>query len=507
MDLDAYRTAAEAFVADHTREYHRHFAGLQDELGIEAVYARHAGLFTRAAVEELRSAVGTGPVAADEARRRRYLLDFAVDGLLGRATRTQEAELARREAELSLEVDGERTGFRESAIEQANEPDGGRRERIETARLAAIEEQLNPLHAETLEIQHALSRDLGWRSYSEMCAECKGIDLTALERETAAFSAATEAAYPGVVDEPLRRAVGVGLGAARRADLPRFFRCAEADARFPAASLVPALRDTLAGLGIALDAQGNVLLDIEPRPKKSPRAFCAPVRVPHEVHLVVPPMGGRDDYVALFHEAGHAEHYAHADAGLAFEFRVLGDNSVTEGFAFLFDHLVEDPEWLRRHLGGEPDPELAAHVRAVRLLFVRRYAAKLGYELELHGGARPAEELAEDYAARLSAAVGVPWPSATYLADVDPGFYAAAYLRAWALETHLRESLRTRFGPAWFAEPEAGAFLRELWREGQRLDAAELLAEVIGPPARRLDFDAMVADLGLEATPGPSRSR
>jgi hypothetical protein len=339
-----------------------------------------------------------------------------------------------------------------------------------------------------------------------MCAECKGIDLAALARQTAAFSDATEVAYPGVVDEPLRRAVGVGLDAARRADLPRFFRCAEADARFPAASLVPALRDTLAGLGIDLDAQANVVVDVEPRPKKSPRAFCAPVRVPREVYLVVPPMGGRDDYVALFHEAGHAEHYAHVGAGLAFEFRVLGDNSVTEGFAFLFDHLVEDPEWLRRHLGGDPDPELAAHVRAVRLLFARRYAAKLGYELELHGSGRPLRELSEDYAARLSAAVGVPWPSTTYLTDVDPGFYAAAYLRAWALETHLRATLRSRFGPAWFDEPEAGAFLRELWREGQRLDASELLAEAIGPPSRRLDFGAMLADLELEARPAPSRS-
>jgi hypothetical protein len=507
MNLDAYREAAEAFVADHTREYHRHFAGLQDELGIEAVYARHEGLFTRAAVDELRTAVADGPAGGDEARRRRYLLDFAVDGLLGRATRTQEAELAKREAELSLEIDGARIGFRESAVEQANEADGDRRQRIETARLAAIEERLNPLHAEALEIQHAISRELGWASYRDMCADCKGIDLDALARQTAAFSAATDAAYPGIVDEPLRRAVGGGLGDARRADLPRFFRCIEADERFPEASLVPALRDTLAGLGIDLDAQANVLLDVEHRPKKSPRAFCAPVRVPDEVHLVVPPIGGRDDYVALFHEAGHTEHYAHAAPSLAFEFRALGDNSVTEGFAFLFDHLVEDPEWLRRRLGAAPDRALAAHVRAVRLLYLRRYAAKLGYELELHGAERPLDEMPGEYASRLSDAVGVPWPTATYLADVDPGFYAAAYLRAWALETHLRATLRARFGPAWFDERESGAFLRELWSQGQRLDAVELLAEVTGDASPGLDFGAMLADLELEATPAPSRSR
>ena len=294
---------------------------------------------------------------------------------------------------------------------------------------------------------------------------------------------------------------------ARRADLPRFFRCVEADARFPADALVPALRATLAGLGIDLEAQGNVVLDVERRPKKSPRAFCAPVRVPEEIYLVVPPMGGRDDYVALFHESGHAEHYAHVDPGLPFEFRALGDNSVTEAFAFLFDHLVEDPEWLRQRLGAAPDPELAEHVRAVRLLFMRRYSAKLAYELELHGPERPLAELAGDYAARLSAAVGVAWPPASYLVDVDPGFYAASYLRAWALETHLRAALRERFGPAWFDQREAGAFLRELWREGQRRDAAELLAEVIDPPSARLEFGAMLADLELGATPAPSRSR
>jgi hypothetical protein len=507
MNLDAYRAAAETFVGEYTLEYYRHFAGLQDELGIEAIYERHERLFTRDAVEELRAAVADGPPAGDEARRRRYLLDFGVEGLLGRATREQEAELAKREAELSLEVGDERIGFRESAIEQANEPDADRREAIEQARLAAMEDQLNPLHEEALAVQHALSRELGWPSYRAMSAECKGIDLQALERQTAAFVAATDAAYPSVVDEPLRRTLGVGLDRARRADLPRFFRVADADARFPADALVPALRATLAGLGIDLDSQANVELDVERRPKKSPRAFCAPVRVPEEIHLVVPPMGGRDDYVALFHESGHAEHYAHVDPGLPFEFRALGDNSVTEAFAFLFDHLVEDPEWLRRRLGAEVDPELAAHVRAVRLLFMRRYAAKLGYELELHGAERPLPQLAGDYAARLSAAVGVAWPAASYLVDVDPGFYAASYLRAWALETHLRATLRERFGPAWFDEPEAGAFLRALWREGQRLDAAELLADVIGPSSTRLDFGAMLADLDLSATPAPSRSR
>ena len=39
-------------------------------------------------------------------------------------------------------------------------------------------------------------------------------------------------------------------------------------------------------------------------------------------------------------------------------------------------------------------------------------------------------------------ALHIEWPSETFLANVDPGFYCATYLRAWALETHLRAYLR-----------------------------------------------------------------
>ena len=96
----------------------------------------------------------------------------------------------------------------------------------------------------------------------------------------------------------------------------RLFRGVKWDAMFPPDRMVPALESTLADLGIDLRGQSNVHVDIEPRPSKDPRAFCAPVLVPSEVHLVIPRVGGRDDYDALMHEAGHAEHYAHVDPSL-----------------------------------------------------------------------------------------------------------------------------------------------------------------------------------------------
>ena len=489
LDLDTYARDCERFVSEMDREYYLHFAGHKEDFEIEEIYDRHAGLFERGVVGALRERLDGGP--EDEARRVRYLLDLAVGGLLGRETKREEAELAEREAALEIQVNGDRLPYRQSAVTQAIEADPERRAAIEEARLEALNRELNPLHLSALERAHELSRELGWSSYRDMYADLKQIDLEALERQTRAFLDATDDAYEPTVDPHLRSQVGVGLRDLRRSDLPYFFRAGGFDALFPSEQLIPALEQTLSGLGIELDAQRNVRLDTEQRPLKSPRAFCAPVHVPDEVYLVIPRQGGREDYAALFHEAGHTEHYAHVDASMPFEYRHLGDNSVTEGFAFLLEHLTEDEAWLSAVLGVSDTGDYSGYVRASKLVFLRRYAAKLTYELQLHGGA-PLSEMADAYSGLLGGALSVEWPARTWLSDVDPGFYVANYLRAWAFETRLRKLLRDRFGPQWFAQPEAGDVLRGIWREGQRLDADELLAQVTG---ERIDFGVMLAEV------------
>ncbi|HMJ03263.1 MAG TPA: hypothetical protein VK506_09990 [Conexibacter sp.] len=501
MDLAAYRTRAETFVAELGAEYHAHFAGLKEGFEVEAIYARHEALFTADAVARLREQADAASVRGEDATRRaRMLLDFAVEGHVGLLSTDLEAELAQREAgiRLSIDGDGEAIPFREATIVQANEPDRDRRAAIESARLEATEQHLNPLYREALERTRATTRELGWPSYRALCEQLKGLDLDRLSRATSAFSAATEEPYSDLVGPVAERTLGIALDDLARADLPRLFRFEEADAAFSAAALMPSFEATLAGLGVDPARQPNVLLDVESRPGKSPRAFCVPVRVPQDVRLVLPPVGGRDDFTALLHEGGHVQHYAHVDPQLAFEYRHLGDNAVTEAFAFLFDHLAEDPAWLRVRLGVEDaDGALAAHARATRLIYLRRYAAKLAYELDVHDTDPPDDgALRARYAALLGTGARVGWPEETYLADLDPGFYVAAYLRAWALETHLRAHLRERFGEQWFAQREAGDALRALWRDGQRLSAEELLGELTGA---ELDFGALLVDLGLDA--------
>jgi len=489
-DLDQYRRDAESFLEQIDREYYLQGAGHKPDLAIDPIYERFEALFERDAVDRIAEAreAARGP---DETRLR-YLHQFALDGYLGSITRDLETRVADLEASLEVEVGAETIPYRMAPVVQANEEDADRRSEIEAARNAVLDENLNPLHLEELQRAHAACRELGWPSYLDAYSDVRALDLRALARELGRFTESTEAGYARTVDPELERTVGLPLAKLRRSDLSRFFRATHLDGLFPSEQMVPALRSTLSGLGIDLDAQRNVKLDTESRETKSPRAFCSTPRVPEEVYLVLPPIGGREDYAALFHEAGHAEHYGCTDAALAFEFRHLGDNAVTESFAFLMEGLTASSSWLVSILGTDGANAAIEHARAARLVMLRRYAAKIAYEVELHGPDADLSVMPDRYSTLLGEGIGVPWPRETWLSDVDPSFYVACYLRAWALEVDWRESLAERFGDAWFANPRAGAWLRGLWASGQRLDAETLLADAIGGS---LDFDRLALEL------------
>jgi hypothetical protein len=113
------------------------------------------------------------------------------------------------------------------------------------------------------------------------------------------------------------------------------------------------------------------------------------------------------------------------------------------------------------------------------LFFVRRYCAKLLYELEFHS-ADDISGMPSRYVELLGAGTKIEPSPANYLADMDSGFYVSSYLRSWALESQLRDSLREQFGNDWFAKRDAGSMLQELWSLGQKPTADELLKEVSG---------------------------
>jgi hypothetical protein len=214
--------------------------------------------------------------------------------------------------------------------------------------------------------------------------------------------------------------------------------------------------------------------------------------VPDEVYLVLRPHGGQADYRTLLHELGHALHFAYTRPDLPFEWRWLGDNSVTEGYAMLFDHLMHDAGWLARYteLGRKHSGTFLRTVGFEELHFLRRYCAKLTYEAALYSGEVRWDALPALYVDRLTSATTFRYDPADAFVDVDPRFYAARYLRAWQLQALLTETLIERFDEDWWRNPQAGPWIvEELFSEGQRELAGELAERATG---KTLSFAPLV---------------
>jgi hypothetical protein len=468
--LDALRADADRFIAELDEEAYLHFAGHKETYDLGPIYERHAEL------TELDTALAIG-ASVDGGRNVRELWRFACEGYLGNFVSDEEEKIAEAETK-TVRVGDEEIPYRDLRPRIANADDRDDRMRLELARNDATEEH-NELYARKHEVVHQETARLGAPSYTDLYRDGFGYALDDLAAQCRAFLDATERLWEDAGDRFFRSRIGVGLGEIERWDVSRVWRGVAWDAAFPKERMVPALEVTLGDLGVDLRGQRNVELDLEDRPNKSPRAFCVPIEVPERVVLVIKPQGGPDDWRAFFHEAGHMEHFAHTSASLTVEERRLGDNALTEGWAILLEHLTIDPVWLERRLDFPRPREYAAEGATQLLWLLRRYCAKLIYEIEFHS-VDDVTTMRPRYVELLGDALKVTPSSSDYLADIDDAFYASKYLRAWAFETQLRAYLRETFGNAWFTRKDAGSLLRELWSEGQKPTADEVLQEVTG---------------------------
>ena len=492
MDLDRIRDDLEAFAEALSREEYLTRAGLKDESRAGAVRERFASLGARATFEKIRQAAREAS-EPDSAQRLRFLAEFLGTNCVEYQAREASDRLTTAEAGRTIAADGEGIPLRSAEVRIKNEGDRSRRAALESARLAAAAE-FSALRREILERSRQEVERLGFAGYTAFCQELSGIDFAGLRDLTQPILARSQDMYRDLLEWYLRRRVGVEPSAARRHDLARLFRAPEFDACLPPDTLREAAEAPLRRMGIDPQAGGRIRVDDAPRPKKTPRAFVATPRIPDEVILVVRPGGGPDDYAAFLHELGHALHFAYTDPRLAVEYRRLGDASVTEAFAFLLDGLLQERGWLRRFVGLSQPRDVQRFAAFHKLWFLRRYAAKLQYELILHDKG-PAQSCADVYRDLLAGATLVDWPRELYLADLDPFFYAARYLRAWIFEAQLRDLLRERFDEEWYRNDRTGPYLLALWERGQRQTVEELAAELgLGP----LSLDPLLAQISAD---------
>ena len=462
------------------REYYEHGSGLKADMAMAPIMEAYGALRSREVIDHLRDAAASEQDPT-ERRRLQYLVADLLEGYLANHVAPLHDDVATQEATKTIAFGSEDLPFRQAAIRMANEGDRGRRLILQDACRKVIAE-LSPLHVEALSgVRRLITEDLGFPSYIGFYQQQRGIDFPALGALMRRFLERTESLYVDVMERWTQEELGLPLAECERHDIAYLLRAREFDHAFPESGLIPTLEATVSDLAVSLR---HISLDLDKRPTKSPRAFCSPVRVPDEIYLVVSPKGGIDDYSALLHECGHSLHFAHVDPDLPYEFRYLGDNSVTETFAFTMEHFALEAGWLARHTALS-EGEIARyryHGFRQLLFMVRRYCAKLLYELELHD-TRLLAGKDELYQRHLQAALKYKHFREYWLFDTDEGFYSAQYLRAWILSAQLRAHLRKRHGERYYLRPEAGTDFSGLWKLGQHLPAHEL--------ATFLDYDGL----------------
>jgi len=455
--------------------------GLKERQETAPIVARYEALYTKRQIEALR---GEMERAGEDGERREELTrlhNALLEGYVEARVAALDDEVVSSFAAATAEVDGETYPFHALTPAISITDDAFKRERLfeGVVRVVAPRDALlGQLHQET---ERAMA-ELGYASCYDFYAAVKRVDYPRFAAVVADALERTNGLYEQHVAPWVQEQVGRPLDGLSNAHT-YWLRRNQAPAHlFPKDRMAEALRGSLAAMGVNLDAQDNILIDAEDRPSKNPRACVFPARVPTEVHLIIKPTGGKGDYDAFFHEAGHAEHYANADPALPFAFRMLSASMAQpELFSYLMENLVNDLGWLETYLGLAPaDARFVAHRAALSdLMLFRRYCAKYLYEYTYftQGGDGPAL-----YAGNLRRYTGFAYPPALWQYDRDSGFYAADYLRAWFGHAQVVTALRSRYGVQWWADKRAGADVRALWRRGVRPEIEDIVRELRATP-------------------------
>jgi len=459
-----------------------------------AIVAAYADLFSREQLDALRSAEEE---AEGDERERLYRLSKECEaGVVDR-------ELSERQDQLENAILAARVTFKGEEIPL----------RTAQARLAVLpayrdREELGDLNGdasaafnegrrELMAAENELAADLsGTVDPIERNEQEKGISIRALAERLHVASDESAAAYGELRDRWFERLLGP-----EREPVPASYhmsymrRLSPLEETYTKERSVEVCLETLSRLGFDLANESSIRLDLDDRPQKSPRACVIASDAPTVVHLITRAQGGLHDYQAFLHEAGHALHYAGCDPELPYTFRNLSrDHALTEIYSFILEAISREPGWHAEYFGLS-DEEAATNAEAtifLDALLYRRYAAKLGFELEFWGRFDDDGGTPDGYSEHLGDATGVRYRSDGFLADMDAGFYSADYLRAWIRSAQLRTHLVSEVGNDWWRSPETGERLRALFSEGTRPSSEEIAARIGFDP---LDTAPLVSEL------------
>lgn len=493
--LSEYRQRFGQFHTDLHREEYLFCSGRKLSFDAAHFFSEFRELFRLSTIGELRVKLEeTSEYRETERTSINRLISFAQEHHLVIQVQAISEEIESYEASARIDWDGHKISFQQVADWlrtelPAQEADANRRRDL-YARRADVINGAQDLRAERLGKLHSGARELGYENYLAMRRELWGIDYEKLVTSANRILSKTESRYVSTLSPLFLRETNASIDEVTAADLGHLQRYARFDAFFGREQMPRIYRELFAALGFKTETQSNVEIDSAARPNKQQQAFTSPIQIPDEIKLAINFVGGQSNYREFLREAGHTQHFAWTSHNLYPEFQFIGDAATSEAWGMLLENLLLDQSWLTGTLGLVENAEFRHTLAALRLLELRRQAAKIIYETEFYsrkltGGAGPR------YAELMTDAVRVRFDQTEHLREVSIDLRSASFLRAAMFEAQMRDHLKTKFGSRWWTSAKAGEMLIDLWNTGHRYSVEELAA-MIG--LGELDIECLVQE-------------
>jgi hypothetical protein len=485
LALETFEVQAEAFLRARAWREHQFLNGFRPGRGLVSLYDTDFPDFT--SLDLWNDVQAATPEDPRQLQRLSSLL--AAANLEGR-TREFCVGTTRTQATATVGFEQEDIQWRQARARWPLLGDVPRRHALEEGWRSIFRSDLNPVLERWHEALRGSLTPLGsedWLAFwSQLCgydpASLAKLSQTLLE-QTAEIYGHGLGVYLGQLELPIDDAWISDVDWAFRA--PRF------DSVFAGQLHLPTMIRTLGDLGIELEEQDNIFIELA----ADAELTCLPLAIPSEIHVLWRPVGGWLDYGRVLRGLGMAEHLAHADGSLRVWERWLGDMTPNRGYGYVLEGLLRDRAWLAHRMEYTASDDFLIIAHLAWLYRARRSAVLAQYESRVWQS-EPGTSLAAEYEEALSSATRVRHFPDTYLRLLTRSPWSALeaqlHVRAEVFAAQLRLFLKREFDEEWWRSSRAAKFIKdELWRPGLRHSAEELLGYM---GYEGFDANVLVAD-------------
>ena len=373
------------------------------------------------------------------------------------------------------------------------QPKRGERELAVKAAKPSLE-KLNPLLRKKLDAITEAAQALGFGDYGELAEKASDPGASDAAAAARGFLSDTEYASKDLLTWFLSRRMDIKPSRAEEHDLAYFFNSGELKGYFTTRDMLSFSRPIPEAMGLV--PEGGITYDGDRKPGKISDGFSVPLDPPLKTGLSIYTVGSVRDYEHFQGSLGRALSYMFTEREDYAEFRWLRDSCVESVFDSLFRNLVHEPKWLAKYPRVDEGGDFM-RLLGLRRLMSARYTAGLSiYEADLLKNTE-ITAMPEHYVRVMGAALHCRIDAEGYLGPLAGLSRPSPVFRGAAAAPALSNYLKERFDEEWWRVPEAGEFLKELWRDGGRITFEALSAGTVDLP-RGGEYLRRVIEEGLD---------